>query len=157
MPRAVHEYMIGNELAVVLIGRCHIDLISCLFALFGKRTNDIVRFEPRHLEHGNIHRFEHLLDHRHGLTDIFGCLRSLRFVLLVRLMAERPAGRVKSNTYMGRLNLTNEIIQRDAKTEDSRGILTFAIHSRRPDKSVVRAEDHGVRIDKKELVHITIV
>ena len=155
MARAIHEHMLGNQLRVVLIRRSHIDLKTGFFALHRERADDIVRFETGYLEHGYIHRLQQLFDDRNGFADIFGRLGSLRFVLLISLMAEGTAGRVKSDAYMGRVDFLEQVFERDTETEDSRGVFSFTIHSRRTDEGVIGAKNHGVRVDKKQFFHVT--
>ena len=107
--RTIHKHMIGDQLRVILVRRSHIDLKSGLFALLGERTDDIVRFESRYLKHRDIHCLQQLFDDRHGFADIFGCLGSLRFVLLIGLMAEGTTSRIKSNAYMRRIDFLEQV------------------------------------------------
>ena len=138
--------MIGHQLRIILIRRCHIDLKTCLFTLLGQRTDDIVRLKTRHFQHRNIHRLQNLLDYRHGFPNIFRCFRSLRLVLLICLMAECTTRRIESHSQMGRVDLTNQILQGHAETKDSRGVLPLAVHTWHTDKSVVRTKNHRVRV-----------
>ena len=144
--------MVGHQLRIILIRRSHIDLITCFLTLLGERTDNVIRFKTRHFQHGYIHRFEQSFDDRHRFADIFRCLRSLRFILLIRFVAERATGRVKSNTYMRRIDFLEQIFQRDGKTENSGRVLALTVHSRRTDKSVVRTENHCIGINQKKLL-----
>ena len=97
MTGTIHEHMIGNELAVVLVGRRHIDFVSGFFAHVGERADDVIRLETGDFENGYIHRLEELLDDGNRLADVFRGLGALGFVLLVRLVAEGTSCRVKSH------------------------------------------------------------
>ena len=97
MAGTIHEYMAGDKLTVILIGRCHIDFVAGFFALTGKRADDVIRLEAGDFENGYIHCLKKLLDDRNRLADILGRLGPLGFVLLIRLMAEGTSGRVKSH------------------------------------------------------------
>ena len=139
--------MVGDELSVVLVRRGHIDLEIGLFALHGERSDDIVRFESGHFEHRYVHRLQDIFDDRHGFAYVLRRLGPLRFVLLVSLMAECAACRVKSDTEMRRIDFANQIVQRHTTTEDSGGVLAFAIHARSPDERIVCAKNHRVSIN----------
>ena len=146
MTRPVHEDMFAHQLSVVLVRRRHIDLKTGLFALLGERTDDIIRFKTQHLKGRYIHRFQQPFDDRHRLANILRRLLALRLVLLVCLVTEGAAFRVKRHTDMRRIDFLQQVIQRDGKTEDRRGVLSFAVHARCADKSVVRAKNHRIRI-----------
>ena len=153
--RPIHEHMLGDQLRVILVRRSHIDFKTGLFALHGERTDDIVCLKTGYFKHGYIHRLQQLFDDRNGFADIFGCLGSLRFVLLIGLMAERTACRIKSNAYMSRVDFLEQVFERDTKTEDSGGVFSLTVHSRGTDEGVIRPKDHGVRIYKKQFFHVT--
>ena len=153
MPRTIHENMIGHQLTVVLVGRSHIDLEAGLLSLFGKRTDYIVRLKAGDFQNRDIHRSEELFDYGHSLTDIFRSLGALRFVLFVRLMAERTAGGVKRNTNMRGVDFLNQIFKGNGKAEDGRGIFPFAVHTRGFNERIIRPENHRVGINKKQFFH----
>ena len=56
--RTVHEHMIRDELAVVLIRRSHIDLKSCFLTLLGQRADDVIRLKAGHFKSRYVHRFQ---------------------------------------------------------------------------------------------------
>ena len=147
MTGTIHEHMVGDELSVVLIRRSHIDLKTSFFALLRERADDVIRFKTGYFQHGYIHGFQNLLDHRHRLADVFRRLGTLRFVLLVRLMTERAALRIKSHPDMCGVDFLEQVLQRDAKTKDSRGVLPFAVHARRADECIVCAKNHRISIN----------
>ena len=54
---------------------------------------------------------------------------------------------------MGGVDLFDEVIERDAKTKNSGGVLALAIHARGTYKRIIRAENHRVGVDKKQFFH----
>ena len=146
MPRAIHEDMIGHQLAVILIRRSHIDLKSRFLTFLRERSDHIVRLKSGDLQHRYIHRLQEVFDHRNRFSDIFRSLGTLGFVLLIRLVAESATRRVKSHSDMRRVDLLQQIFERDRETENSRGVLPFAIHARRADKRIIRTEDHRIGV-----------
>ena len=95
---------------VVLIGCRHIDFVSRLFSFLGKRTDDVIGFKSGDFQHRDIHCLQDLLNNRNRFPDIFRSLRTLRFVLLVRLMPEGSPGRIKCHTKMGRVDFLDQIL-----------------------------------------------
>ena len=149
VPRAIHEDAIRDKLSVVLVRSSHIDFKTGLFALFGECTDNIIGFKARHFKHRDIHGHEEVFDNRNGFADVLRRFRPLGFILLVRLMTEGTPGRVKRHTDMSRVDLLDEVFQRYGKAENSGSVLSFTIHPRRFDKSVVCAKNHRVSINKK--------
>ena len=149
MPRPVHTYMVGNKLTVVLVGRSHIDLEARQLRLPGERSDDIVGLKTVHFHHGDVHRLQQVLDDRHRTPNILRCLLALRLIRLKRLMTERRAMRVESDTHMSRTHFAKQVVERDHKAEDGGRVLASAVHARGTDKGVVCAIDHRIRINQE--------
>ena len=86
---------IGDQLAVILIGRGHKDFVTLFLGSDRDCANDIIRPILRHFQHGNVHRLQDAFDNRHRLADILRRLLALRLVFGKRFVAERSAFGVK--------------------------------------------------------------
>ena len=146
MARTEHKNMLGYQLPIILIGRCHIHLKTLFLGLMSKRSYHIVCLITIHLQNRNIHSLKQLFDSRYCPTYILWRLLSLRLILLKCLMTERRSRRVKRHSQMTGLHTLNQVLQRDYKTKNSRSILSARVHTRRTNKSIIRAINHRVSI-----------
>ena len=102
--------MVAHQLAVVLVGGSHIDLVARFLAQHGERTDDVIRLETGHLQHRYIHCLQELLDDGHGFAYVLRRLGTLRLVLLVRLVAEGTALGVKRHAQMRGVDFSDEVL-----------------------------------------------
>ena len=120
--RLVHKAPLGNELAVVLVGRDHVRRKSLDLGLFGQRADHVVGLPPRLAQNRDIKRLTEPEHIRQCLAQILGHGLALGFVLFVLVVPVRRLRRVKDNGDVRRLTLFDNGEQGVGKGKNSRRI-----------------------------------
>ena len=144
---AIHIYMVGHQLTVVLIGCHHIDLEALCGGLPGDGPDHVVRLEAGHFQDGDTISVDNVANHGDGEADYLGRLLALCLVLLERLMAERRSLGVETDRHMRRLLAPQHILQYIDKAEHGRGIEPFRVDTRALNQRVIRSIDKRVSVD----------
>ena len=121
-PRLVHKTPLGNELAVVLVGRDHVRRKSLILGLLGQRADYIVGLPPRLAQNRDIKRLAEPEHVRQCLAQILGHGLALGFVLFVLVVPVRRLRRVKDDGDMRRLALFDDGEQGVGKGKNGRRI-----------------------------------
>ena len=87
----------GHELQRILVSRGDDTVPACAFALARDRADQIVGFKARELVAGDVHRVEHVLEHRHLHGELFGHGVARGLVALVLEVAERRLAAVEGD------------------------------------------------------------
>ncbi len=72
--------MFGNQLAVVFVGRHHINLEALFLGFLGNRADNIVGLKARYFQDRDLVGFNDFFDDWDRLADIFRRLLPLRLV-----------------------------------------------------------------------------
>ena len=91
-PRLIHKAPLGNELAIVLVGRDHVRRKSLGLGLFGQGADHVVGLPPRLAQDRDIKRLAEPEYVRQCLAQILGHRLALGFVLFVLMV---PVGRLR--------------------------------------------------------------
>ena len=89
--------VLGHELQRILVSRGDDTVPACAFALARDRADQIVGFKARELVAGDVHRVEHVLEHRHLHGKLFGHGVARGLVALVLEVAERRLAAVEGD------------------------------------------------------------
>ena len=121
--RAVHEHVVGDELAVVLVRRHHVGGEALARGLGGKRAYDVVGLIARHLDDMDAPCLDNLLDDGYGEGDVLGLFVALGLVFGVELVAEGvAAGRVEADGHVLRIFLAHNLVKDVGEAVDGRGV-----------------------------------
>ena len=121
-PRLVHKAPLGNELAVVLVGRDHVRRKSLGLGLFSQRTDHVVGLPPRLAQDRNVKRLAESEYVRQCLAQILGHGLALGFILFVLVVPVRGLRRVEDNGDMRRLALFDDGEQGVGKGKNGRRV-----------------------------------
>ena len=143
---AIHKDVVRDQLAVVLVGRHHVDLESLKGGLLGDGPDHVVRLVAGNLEDRDAISLDDLLDDRHRLADRLGCLLALRLVSFESLVAEGRAGGIERDSDMCRLLPFQDILEAVDEAEDGRGIHPFRVDPGIFDERVVGTVNERVRV-----------
>ncbi len=151
--RAVHEHAVGDELAVVLVGRHHV----CGEPFFAGASREcayhIVGLISLDLYHRYSVGLEDILDVWYGQSDVFGLFVASGLVFGVLLMAESMAvGRIEAHGDISGILLLEEVVESIYKAENRRGVEAGRCHSRRAQQGIVGTVDQRVGVEQKEFL-----
>ena len=141
-----HKDVWRDELSIVFVGREHISFHTCFSGFRGERADDVVGLKAVGLQDGDVHGLEDLLYIRYAELDVFRCLFALSLVGWVSLVAERLAV-VESHAEMCGMLFVDDLPQRVAEPQDSRGVQALGVDGRSVDKGIVRPENDGVGVE----------
>ena len=142
----VHEYTVGNQLAIVFVRCHHIGRYLFLSGQGSQCTDDIVCFVTRYFQNRNIVGADDVLDDRYRQPDDFRCLFPLGFVLFVGLVAEGRSGGVEGDADMRGIFFLQHFFQGIDESQDGRCVETFRIDAGILDKGVVGTINQCIRI-----------
>ena len=141
--------VLGHKLERVLVP-CGDDAVpALLFAFARDRADQIVRFEARELVAGNVHRVEHILEHRHLHGELLGHGVARGLIALVFQVAERRLAAVEGDAQRLGLFLVEQAPEHREKAEDRMGEEAVA-RGERTD-AVIGAVDDGVAVEYHQL------
>ena len=156
--RPVHEHAVGDQLAVVLVGRHHICGEALLGGDDGEGADDVVGLVVLHLDHADAVGADDAFDVWDGEGDVLGLLVALCLVLGVGLVAEGFAvGRVEADGHVGGILLAEDLLERVAEAENGRGVAAVGGDPRRAYQRVVGAVNQRVCVQQKQflLFHVS--
>ena len=120
--RSAHQDSRSHQLGIVLVGGEHSDLEAGFCGSYGHGSDDIVGFEARHFEDGDVVGADDVLDDGNRASYVFGCAFALCFIFRVFFVSESGAGRIESNAYVIGFFVAKHILERIDKSEDGRGV-----------------------------------
>ena len=141
--------VLGHELQRILVSRGDDTVPACAFALARDRADQIVGFKARELVAGDVHRVEHVLEHRHLHGELFGHGVARGLVALVLEVAKRRLAAVEGDAQRLGLFLVEQAPEHREKAEDRMGEEAVA-RGERTD-AVIGAVDDGVAVEYHQL------
>ena len=141
--------MPGHELQRILVSRGDDTVPACAFALARDRAEQIIGFKARELVAGDVHRVEHVLEHRHLHGELFGHGVARGLVVGVRFVAERRLAPIERHAQPLGLLLVEQTLQRREKAVYRVGIEPVARRERAD--AVKRTVDDAVAVQNHQL------
>src|SRR5574344_2026782 len=135
-----------HELAVVLVGRHHIDIESFGGETPGGGSYHVVSLETHYHQHRYI---ESLDDGSKWVKRIYDKLRRLRSVGLVgriHHIAKSAPGRIETDGYVAGVLTGYEFHQIFGETEEDGGVHSLGIDHRTPQERIVHLKDESVSV-----------
>ena len=154
LPGLILENVLGNELAVVLVGRDHIHVHPFPGAAEGHRADDVVGLEPLDHQHGNVHRLHQFRERFQRVDDELRGRRARALVGRVQLVPERSARRVERYCEVRGLLPLHHFQQVFGEPEEDGHVRSLRVDHRPPQKGVVHLEDERMPVNEKQFVHI---
>ena len=150
----VYLAIVTYQLAVVLVGRHHEDLVTRLDAFLRQRADHVVGLVTLDFEDRDAHGFQHTLDIGDGEEDVLGRLGTVGLVLGKYLPAEAAALGVERHAQqVGPLSLL-DVAQELYEAEYHGGIHAGPVAHGTPQKGIVILEDQRIGVDEKQFFHI---
>ena len=148
--RAIHTYLIGDQLTVVLVGGDHQHLTPCTRGQDAQRADDVVGLEVGHFDRWDTVGSEELVDEGDGDADAFGSLLTLCLIGRIFAVAEGTARGVEDDSDLVGLLLREEVFEHQNEAEDSTGIAPLAIEAWGFDERIVSSINQGISIEEEE-------
>ena len=149
----VHQSVLGDELAVILVRGHHVGGHALGLGPAGKRADDVVGLEALDLDDLDAPGPDDVLDKGDGVGYVLGLLVALGLVLGVCLVTEcLAAGRVEADGHVGRILLAHYVIEGVDKTEYGRGVSARRGYARRANQGVVCAVDQRVGVKQEQFL-----
>ena len=139
----------GYELSEVLVGSNHIDIQPTGCRLVGEGADNIVGLIVGHLQNGDAHRPQNILNVGHGGDDILGCFAAVGLVVGKEAIAEIAPLGVKSHAEVVGTFVDDDVPQKLCKPKDGRGVQPLTIAHRAARKGVICPENLCVGINKE--------
>ena len=150
----VNLTVVAHQLAVVLVGRHHEDLVAGFDALLRQGADHVVGLVAFDLQNRNAHRLQHPFHIGNRKQDVFGSLGAVGLVLRKNLAAETAALGVERHAQqVGPFAFLN-VAQELDEAEHHRGVHARAVAHRTAQKSIVILEDQRIGVNEKKFFHI---
>ncbi len=153
----VNLAVVAHQLAVVLVGRHHIDVVARVGTLLRKGPYHVVGLVARHLQNRDAHRLQHPLDIGHRKDDVLGRFAAVGLVVREDFAAEAAPLGVERHAQQIRALALENVAQKFDEPEHHRGIHPRAVTHRASQKCVVVLEHQRVCVDQKQFFHIPSV
>ena len=139
---AVHIHAVGNELAIVFVGRHHVGGEAVGLGAARQSADNIVGLISGHFYYRDTEGLENSLDIGYCHGYILGLLVAPGLVSLVFVVAEgMTVCRVEAHGDIAGVLLSQQVFKRVAEAEDGRGVHTRRGHTRRPQQSIIGTID----------------
>ena len=145
----VNLTVVAYQLAVVLVGRHHEDLVSGFDAFLRQGADHVVGFVAFDLQNRNAHRLQHPFHIGDRKQDILGSLGAVGLVLGENLAAETAALGVERHAQQVGPFAFLDVAQEFDESEYHGGIHSRAVAHRTAQKSIVILEDQRIGVDEK--------
>ena len=122
LPRFQLEYMVGHELAIVLVRSHHIHRKALSFSFFRHRAYHIVSFIFRNHQHRNVQSTANFAQRLKRVNHKLGCGAARSLVVRIGIVAESPSRRIEGHSEMCRMLLFNEFKDIFRKSEKNRRV-----------------------------------
>ena len=153
-PLFVDAAVVAHQLAVILVGRHHIDVVTGFDTLLRKGSDHVVGFVTRHFENRNAHRVEHPFHVGYRKQDVLGGFGTVGLVFRKDVAAEAAAlGIERHAQQIGPFALLN-VAQELHEAEHHGGVHPLAVTHRTAQKGIVILENQRIGVDQKEFFHI---
>ena len=153
-PLLVDAAVVAHQLAVILVWRHHIDVVTGFDTLLRKGPDHVVGLVTRHFEDRNAHRFEHPFHVGYREQDVLGGFGTVGLVFRKDVAAETAALGVEGHAQqVGSFALLN-VAQKLYEAEHHGGVHPRAVAHRTAQKGIVILENQRVGVDQKEFFHI---
>ena len=150
----VNLAIVTYQLAVVLVGRDHEDLVTRLDAFLRQRADHVVCLVTLDFEDRDAHGFQHPFDIGDGEEDVLGRLGAVGLVLGKYLPAEAASLGVERHAQqVGPLTLL-DVAQELYEAEYHGGIHTGPVAHGTTQKGIVILEYQRIGVDEKQFFHI---
>ncbi len=150
---AIHEYGVGHELAIVLVGRHHIRDEAAVGGAVSQRADDVVGLISGQLHDGNAHRLQHPLDIRNRQGYVLGLLVAPGLIVGKHIVAERMAADgVEADGQMRRILLAHQVVESVYESEYGRGVESAGGYARIAEKRVVGTINQRVCVKQKQFL-----
>ena len=146
----VDQRVVGDQLAVVLVGGDHIGAKTRRLGLFGEGANDVVGLPARRANHRNIKGLAQRKHIGQRLAQILGHLLSLGLVFFVELVPVRRLGRIENCGDMRGLAPFGDRQQGVGEGEYRRGVHTAGGEPRVADQGEMAAIGQRHAVEQKE-------
>ena len=138
----------GDQLAVILVRRHHVDPETGGFCAAGHGTDDVVGLETVLHQHRHPERMQQLRQRLQRIDDQLRRRRARTLVGRIHLIAERAAGRVEGHGEMRRLFAVDELQQIFSETEEDGSVHPLRVDHRPAEERVVHLEDERVSVNE---------
>ncbi len=153
-PLFVDAAVVAHQLAVILVGRHHIDVVTGFDTLLRKGSDHVVGFVTRHFENRNAHRVEHPFHVGYRKQDVLGGFGTVGLVFRKDVAAEAAAlGIERHAQQIGPFAFLN-VAQELHEAEHHGGVHPLAVTHRTAQKGIVILENQRIGVDQKEFFHI---
>ena len=145
--------MVVDNLPQVLVRGHHVNVKAPQRLSRCHRPDHVVRLESRLHQHGNLQRFENLLQGlQRGMYQL-GRGGAVGLVIGTQLMAESLGVRIEHHGQVGGLFPADQLQEEFRKTEQNGGILPFRIDHGTPQECIIHPENQRMTIYEKKPVH----
>ena len=146
----VLEDMIGYQLAVVLVGRDHVNVETFAGGTLSHGADYIVGLEPREHEHRNAERLNYLRERLKSVDDELRGGRTSALVFGIELISERASRRIETHRQMAGLFALDEFQKVLREPEQYARVRPFGIYHRPAQEGIVHLEYQGVTVYEKK-------
>jgi hypothetical protein len=146
----VHEYLIGYELAIVLVGRHHVGGVAVRFGPLGEGANHIIRLKTFQTYHWDAEALDEPFDVGDAGAEVIGHGLAVGLVGRELLLAQGGTGHVERHSDVRGFLFLQKVEQGDGEAEDSRGVQPFGIDHRLGTKGKEGTVDERKGIEQKE-------
>ena len=118
----IHTDMVGNELAVILVGGHHIDFKTLNFSVLRHRADNIVSLVAIQRQDGDSETADNPLDVRDGGDDVIGCGLPIGLVVVEVGVPERGCAGVEGDGDVRGVLVPEQLVQHIRETESRRRV-----------------------------------
>ena len=153
-PLFVDAAVVAHQLAVILVGRHHIDVVTGFDTLLRKGSDHVVGFVTRHFENRNAHRVEHPFHVGYRKQDVLGGFGTVGLVFRKNVAAEAAALGIERHAQQIGPFAFLDVAQELHEAEHHGGVHPLAVTHRTAQKGIVILENQRIGVDQKEFFHI---
>ena len=153
-PLFVDAAVVAHQLAVILVGRHHIDVVTGFDTLLRKGSDHVVGFVTRHFENRNAHRVEHPFHVGYRKQDVLGGFGTVGLVFRKDVAAEAAALGIERHAQQIGPFAFLDVAQELHEAEHHGGVHPLAVTHRTAQKGIVILENQRIGVDQKEFFHI---
>ena len=141
--------MFTYQLAVVLVGRDHVYVVTCRRTFLRKGADNVVGFVTLDLQNRDAHRFEHPFDVGHRNQNVFGRFRTVGLVLRKNRAPETASFGVERHTQQVGSFAFEDVAQELDEPEDDRRVHARTVAHGAPHESIIIFENQRIGVDQK--------
>ena len=153
-PLLVDAAVVAHQLAVILVGRHHIDVVTGFDTLLRKGSDHVVGLVTRHFENRNAHRVEHPFHVGYRKQDVLGGFGTVGLVFRKDVAAEAAALGIERHAQQIGPFAFLDVAQELHEAEHHGGVHPLAVTHRTAQKGIVILENQRIGVDQKEFFHI---